>query len=451
MRTALNNLEPTVLLTIALIALLFVGIAGITHAVFQSSQASSVDRARFLVVALFGSLVAVGAYLPILISRWIDYETSLFRVSTFIYFWLVILGWKILSSYPQISSAIERMHRESQFPRVFTIVLRVIGGIIVLVNVLSWPIDSGQGLYELLLVLTLVNVLLHFVNLVIFRIADNPVLEHPINAGWEAVIYEPPGDQSKVLKLFNFYDYAAADHEVVVTKTAHEAGLPCPEVYGDVVEVEQRFGFYMEKIDGKSFEDQGIYKRSELSEKLSAEFGSFHASLHEIEGVVFPRKFHDVARESIRNAERLSEEEKTEVLDVLEQLPEGDRMYHGDFHPGNVMRRNQDNELVVIDWVRASTGHPLADVARASMILSTAWLEFFPLFRHIVRLAIARYVRNYEEAYFEASGRSPEEIAPWRLVVAAMRMGEAPISKKQTRILARSVRKLLRKRSRLAT
>ena len=330
MDTAQSSLELLVVIAIASIALSLVGITGITHTVLRNTQASSVDRARFLVISMFGLLVAIGAYLPILISRWINEEINLFRVCTFVYLCLVIWGERWRASYPQITNAIERMYRESQYPSTFSNVLRTVAAIVVVINLASWPVTSGQALYELLLVFTFMLALLHFVNLVIFRIADSAILENPIYAGWEAVIYEPPGDEGKVLKLFNFYDRSSADHEVEMTKTAYEAGLPCPKIYGDVIEMQHRFGFYTEKIEGKSFADRGVYGQSKVAAELSAEFGRFHASIHKVEGVIFPSKFRDVAIGSIKNPERLSSKEKSGMLALLDQLPDGDRVYHGD-------------------------------------------------------------------------------------------------------------------------
>ena len=439
-----NGLEPQFLIAIAFIALALVGIAGITHTVIGGAQSNSVDRARFLVIALFGSLAAIGAYLPILFTRWIESDLWLFRVCTVLFLLLVLWGERWRVSYPQITKAIQRMYRESQYPRTFSNILRIVAAIAVVINLISWPITTGQTLYELLLMFVIVLAFLHFFNLVIFRIADSPILENPINAGWEAVIYEPPGDEGWVLKLFNFYDRASAEHEVETTKAAHDFGLPCPEVHNGVVEMHGRFGFYMRKIEGKSFADQGVYSGSSLASKLSTEFGRFHAQLHELEGIRFPRNFNDVARSSIKNAPHLSEDEKNQVLATLERLPHEDRVYHGDFHPGNVMRRNDTDELVILDWVRAMTGHPLADVARASDVLSSAWLEYPPLYRLVVRKYVNNFVSNYEKAYFDASKRNAEDIEPWRLVVAAMRLGEAPISNKQARTLLRNIRKYLR-------
>lgn len=265
--------------------------------------------------------------------------------------------------------------------------------------------------------------------------------EAPINAGWEAVIHDVPDDPGKVLKLFNSYRRSEVEKEVRMTKTAAEAGLPCPVVYGDVIELNDRFGFYMEKIQGRSFQDQGIFGLGSDAKQLSEEFARFHVMLHEREGVEMPRRFKDVAGSLIRNSTVLSVDERAKVLDLLDSLPDGDRLCHGDFHPGNVMRRNGTGELVILDWYRAMTGHPLADVARASAVLSQAWLAFFPGLRWLVRLGVGSFIQRYEEAYFKNSEFDPVDIEPWRVVVAGMLIGEIQENNKMARFHLKKIRK----------
>ena len=444
MSAPLNLVDSVPLVALALFALVLVGIAGLTHTVLTRNQPSSVDSARFLVISMNGFLVALSAYMPILISRWLHDKMLVFRICTLLHIGLVIWAYRWRKSHPDINKPLDRMRHESQYPKIFSRFLVFLLFTFAILNLLSWPIQANQTFYELLLVSSFAGALLHFVNLVVFRIEDNLTLENPINEGWEAVIYASPDDNHKVLKLFNFYNRSWAENEVQMTKAAAQAGLPCPAVYTNVVEINGRFGFYMEKIDGKAFENQGVYGFSKKSRELSQEFAQFHVKLHEIRGVQLPIKFKDVAHTSIENAAELTNAEKDQVIEVLDSLPDGDRVYHGDFHPGNVMRRDDNGELVIVDWVRVMTGHPLADVARASMILSTAWLEYFPVVRRAVRVSITRFIRLYEETYFSASGIEPQTIEPWRLVVAAMIMGEEPIDPKQTRYLAKIVRKYLR-------
>lgn len=51
---------------------------------------------------------------------------------------------------------------------------------------------------------------------------------------------------------------------------------------------------------------------------------------------------------------------------ALRELPDGEALCHGDFHPRNVIV--DGDELTIIDWVDASSGPPAADLARSAII-----------------------------------------------------------------------------------
>ena len=55
------------------------------------------------------------------------------------------------------------------------------------------------------------------------------------------------------------------------------------------------------------------------------------------------------------------------ALEALNGLPDGDRLCHGDFHPGNCIIG--DDGMRVIDWPNAYAGDPDADVARTLLTL----------------------------------------------------------------------------------
>lgn len=51
---------------------------------------------------------------------------------------------------------------------------------------------------------------------------------------------------------------------------------------------------------------------------------------------------------------------------ALRELPDGEALCYGDFHPRNVIV--DGDELTNIDWVDASSGPPAADLARSAII-----------------------------------------------------------------------------------
>lgn len=111
------------------------------------------------------------------------------------------------------------------------------------------------------------------------------------------------------------------------------------------------------------------------------------------------------------------------ALEILESLPAGDRLCHGDFHPANVLR--DDRQCTVIDWSTAARGDPAADVARTCLLLKESALpdDMSQTTRALLRLSrgivASRYLRSYDPA-----SSMQARIARWTPVLAAARLAE---------------------------
>ena len=66
-------------------------------------------------------------------------------------------------------------------------------------------------------------------------------------------------------------------------------------------------------------------------------------------------------------AKRLDEPQKQLLLGRLAEMPEGDRLCHGDFHPINVL--GEASHPMLIEWPDACRGDPAADVCRSYLLL----------------------------------------------------------------------------------
>ncbi|MFS0594074.1 phosphotransferase [Cytobacillus horneckiae] len=69
----------------------------------------------------------------------------------------------------------------------------------------------------------------------------------------------------------------------------------------------------------------------------------------------------------------LSHKEKQTMLNLLVHLPDCSSICHGDYHTDNVIAHN--GLAVVLDWMTAKCGNPVADVARAYMLMTYASLS----------------------------------------------------------------------------
>ncbi|MBM3277789.1 MAG: phosphotransferase [Candidatus Handelsmanbacteria bacterium] len=104
----------------------------------------------------------------------------------------------------------------------------------------------------------------------------------------------------------------------------------------------------------------------------------------------------------------------------MDRLPAGDRLCHGDFHPGNLLLTPAGP--VIIDWIDASRGNPAAGLARTSLLfrahmatspVPAAWRPILEGFHH-----------TYLAAYLDAAPQRQGEFRRWFPLMAAARLGE---------------------------
>ena len=124
----------------------------------------------------------------------------------------------------------------------------------------------------------------------------------------------------------------------------------------------------------------------------------------------------------INNANILPPEKKQKALAILAALPDGDRLCHNDFHPGNILMT--DRGPIVIDWVDVTVGNPLADVGRTALLLRSAHIpEDFPA-RRLLLLFRHRLHDIYLRSYARLANIPLEDIRVWDYPLTAARLDE---------------------------
>jgi aminoglycoside phosphotransferase (APT) family kinase protein len=103
----------------------------------------------------------------------------------------------------------------------------------------------------------------------------------------------------------------------------------------------------------------------------------------------------------------LDEPLKQILFGRLADMPDGDRLCHGDFHPINVL--GQNSQPMVIDWPDACCGDPAADVCRSYLLLN---------------LHAEDIVEPYLDAYCSITNTPRAKILDWLHYVAAARLAE---------------------------
>ena len=154
------------------------------------------------------------------------------------------------------------------------------------------------------------------------------------------------------------------DYEAKVWRIVVEAGLAAPCVLG-TLKIEGRPGIVYQRVDG-SFVLERMKTHPWESIRLARKFARLHAPMHAEERPELPSG-RESLRRRIARAPHLSNPQRQQLLANPERLPDGRAVCHGDFHPGNVLITSRGT--LVIDWMTACHGHPLADVARTMIIL----------------------------------------------------------------------------------
>jgi uncharacterized protein (TIGR02172 family) len=242
-------------------------------------------------------------------------------------------------------------------------------------------------------------------------------------------------DNNRVLKLFREgFTISHVQKEERISRTAFEAGLPVPAVHG-IIEVEGRYGIVFNRVDGPLMMEEMLIKPGELT-YLTKLFAEIHAKMHAITVPGFPSQRQKLTSQ-IQSAARLSDKEREAALSALTHLPDGNKLCHGDYHPGNIIMSSRGP--VVIDCADGSQGNPHADVARSLLLLQTAepdWIEDIEQRKTIRRLIQSFPLDIYFKRYRELQPLSQEQLDAWRLPLAAARLSEGLSLIEENRLLS---------------
>ena len=210
---------------------------------------------------------------------------------------------------------------------------------------------------------------------------------------------------SRALKLYK----SAAAKPVAFREAANHAavealGLPVPRVWS-VQEIGGRWGLVFDRVKQPSFAEQMLKNPDHVPRYLEC-MVRLQRRIHAHGAIQLPGLKVRLAA-NIAAAKLLDEPRKQRLLDGIADMPDGDRLCHGDFHHMNIL--GDLAQPVVIDWPDASRGDPAADVCRSYLLL---------------KLHAAQIAATYLDAYCRASGMHTQTVLRWLPYVAAARLAE---------------------------
>ena len=165
-------------------------------------------------------------------------------------------------------------------------------------------------------------------------------------------------DTEKVCKFFyQRIPYEYVQQEYTNAKKLMEMGIRVPEPF-KIVEQEGRYGIIYEKIPGV------VMRECMNKEHIFEKFIEVHKKLLDIStDVLMP--YREFLFAMVRgNGGEVSKDMREEIGN----LPDGNFVLHGDYHPGNVIV-TAGGELVIIDLLNACCGPKEYDVARTFFLL----------------------------------------------------------------------------------
>lgn len=256
-------------------------------------------------------------------------------------------------------------------------------------------------------------------------------LDQPIAYGRTAEIFAWKNGQ--ILKLF--YDWFSLDdiqYELQVAQALQVSGLPIPHVDG-IIQVKGRYGLIYQRVEGVTMLELMLQKPWN-GLRYAHKMAELHTRIHAISIHADIPLLTNKLTNKINQAKSLPESQRIEMREMLNSMPAGDRLCHGDFHPGNILVTKQGE--TIIDWIDAAIGSPMADVARSSVLMLGAAASGQlrkPLIRLFIRTLHSVYIRHY----FSLQKSGKVEYLNWLPIVAAARLSEN-IPELEEWLLARS-------------
>ncbi len=155
------------LFTIAEMAVAMFSVAGLIAVFLTKGVLQPADRLRFLMIVIPGIMVAVFAFVPVWVARYVP-SGSLWQVSSIIFFVTaaVFLTLGTLGARDEARQLFETIPRPVTF---IPTIIALFNIVMISTNAIGWPIPSNQTFYEAAMVGGLCQMAFQFTSLVIYR------------------------------------------------------------------------------------------------------------------------------------------------------------------------------------------------------------------------------------------------------------------------------------------
>jgi uncharacterized protein (TIGR02172 family) len=234
-----------------------------------------------------------------------------------------------------------------------------------------------------------------------------------IGTGNTANVYE--WEEGKVIKLFyKGYPTEAVEREFQNAVAIKNMDFAKPKVY-EIIFCEERMGIIYDRVEGESLLDW-VMRTGEVQE-----CAEYMAKLHKpiLQNTISNvSNYKEFLKSNILTSPSANSKKREEVLKMLDKLPDGNTLCHGDFHPGNILI--SDGHTMVIDFMNVCHGDFLYDVARTVFLV-----EYTPVPIEVDdRDMLIQFKKTLADLYLIQMNVTREMIQNYLSVIIAARAGE---------------------------
>lgn len=256
-------------------------------------------------------------------------------------------------------------------------------------------------------------------------------------------------DDSRIIKIAkNNTSFHAMKREYENNLLAWENDLPVAKPY-DFIEIDGRPGIIFKRIYGETLMERFIKKimiqknmiqsvQEERDIRLTARLLN---KIHKKTNIKLKSFQRDSIKYSINSVDYLKKEDKEKVISILDKLPKKEVLCHGDPNPGNILVE-ENNEVVIIDWMNATIGNPEADLAEYIIMIRYAILPSDIPEKVSVQFDLIReeIIKIFIDEYTKLSGITYDEVRPWIVPIAARKLSADAISEDEKKLLVEMIR-----------